>query len=67
MITRSGRELHNLSELIEYYKVNLDGLPILLKQGTNAYDPAKFYTGDEDDDGRTQIVKITPVRENAYN
>ena len=44
MITRSGRELHNLDELIKYYKVNLDGLPLLLKQGSDAYDPTIIRT-----------------------
>ena len=32
MLTRSGKELRNMDELMTYYKTNLDGLPVLLKE-----------------------------------
>jgi hypothetical protein len=39
MLTKSGRELKGLEELIEYYKVHVDGLPMLLTSGCTYYDP----------------------------
>jgi hypothetical protein len=39
MLTRSGKELKSLSELVNYYKKNLDGLDILLAEGVRAFDP----------------------------
>ncbi|EDQ92133.1 uncharacterized protein MONBRDRAFT_44336 [Monosiga brevicollis MX1] len=39
MLTRSGRELQNLSELLRHYKTTLDGLEVLLREGTSYFDP----------------------------
>ena len=39
MLTRSGKELKSLSELVNYYKKNLDGLDILLADGVRSFDP----------------------------
>ena len=32
MLTRSGKELRNMDELMTYYKSTLDGLPVLLTE-----------------------------------
>ena len=39
MTTRSGKELTGLEGLIDHYKHNFDGLPVLLTAGVTYWDP----------------------------
>lgn len=42
MLTRSGKELNNLAELVDYYKKCKDGLDVLLLRGCTALDPPEL-------------------------
>ena len=39
MLTRSGKSIESLPELIEHYRHTLDGLPVLLSSACQYYDP----------------------------